>query len=75
MTVFFDLAAAVGTGVIPSALVFAWQYARHIGMRVYFNEKDGKVYVLSAPLLFASTRNFQELFTPKADPNDVIVDF
>jgi len=75
VTVLSDLAVAVVTGVILSALVFAWQHARHIGVRVYFNEKGGKVYELSGPLFFASTQNFQELFTPKADPDEVIVDF
>jgi SulP family sulfate permease len=33
------------------------------------------VYELSGTLFFASTANFQELFTPKDDPADVIVEF
>jgi SulP family sulfate permease len=75
VTVFFDLAIAVIVGVILSALVFAWQHAKQIMIREHMNEDGIKVYELNGPLFFASTRNFQDLFSPKDDPDEVIIDF
>jgi SulP family sulfate permease len=74
-TVLTDLAVAVILGVILSALVFAWEHAKHIDVRKYTNENGNTVYELSGPLFFASVHNFQELFTPQDDADDVIVDF
>ncbi len=75
VTVATDLAIAVVVGVIVSALVFAWQHAKHIQVKSYLNDMGGKVYELEGPLFFASVRNFQDLFDPKNDPDDVIVEF
>lgn len=75
ITVFTDLAIAVITGVIIFALVFAWQYAKHIQMRSYIDAKGWKVYELEGSLFFASPANFQELFTPRDDPDEVVVEF
>jgi len=75
VTVATDLAIAVVVGVIVSALVFAWQHAKHINVKSYINEMEGKVYELEGPLFFASVKNFQELFDPKNDPDDVVVEF
>lgn len=75
VTVATDLAIAVVVGVIVSALVFAWQHAKHIAVKSYHNEVGGKVYELEGPLFFASVKNFQDLFDPKNDPDDVIVEF
>ncbi|CAG0908797.1 unnamed protein product, partial [Cyprideis torosa] len=75
ITVFADLAIAVISGVILSALVFAWQHARHINVNIRTNRMGGKVYELNGPLFFASVQNFQDLFTPADDPDDVVVDF
>ena len=75
ITVFFDLAIAVIAGVILSALVFAWQHAKHIYATTRTNRMGGKVYELNGPLFFASVQNFQEIFDPKNDPDDVVVDF
>ena len=74
-TVLTDLAVAVILGVILSALVFAWEHAKQIEVRKYTNEKGNTVYELKGPLFFASAHNFQELFTPRDDADDVIVDF
>lgn len=74
-TVLTDLAVAVILGVILSALVFAWEHAKQIDVRKYTNEKGNTVYELSGPLFFASVHNFQELFSPRDDADDVIVDF
>ncbi len=75
ITVFADLAIAVITGVILSALVFAWQHAKQIHAEISENKMGGKVYSLNGPLFFASVQNFQEIFDPKNDPDDVVVDF
>ncbi|WP_309385841.1 SulP family inorganic anion transporter [Cerasicoccus frondis] len=75
-TVFMhDLATAVILGVIISALVFAWQHATHLGAEEYVNEKGSKTYQLHGPLFFASVASFKELFDPKNDPDDVVIDF
>ncbi len=75
VTVATDLAIAVVVGVIVSALVFAWQHAKHIQVKSYLNNMGGKVYELGGPLFFASVRNFQDMFDPKNDPDDVVVEF
>ncbi|OUR87690.1 sodium-independent anion transporter, partial [Methylophaga sp. 42_8_T64] len=75
ITVFTDLAIAVIVGIIISALVFAWQHAKHIYINSAVNEQGSMVHELNGPLFFGSVRNFAELFDPKLDPNDVILDF
>jgi SulP family sulfate permease len=75
ITVFTDLAIAVVTGVIIAALVFAWQHAKHIEVRIGRNPQGWKIYNLHGSLFFASTANFQSLFTPAEDSDEVIVDF
>lgn len=75
MTVIFDLAIAVISGVFASALVFAWQSAVRIRARKFVDEKGVKHYEIWGPLFFASTSHFQEKFDPINDPNEVIVDF
>ena len=75
VTVLTDLAIAVVIGVIVSALVFAWQHAKHITLKTSHDEHGWKVYELHGPLFFGSVRNFQELFTPNDDPDNVIIEF
>ena len=75
VTVATDLAIAVVVGVIVSALVFAWQHAKHINVKVMLNDMGGKIYEVEGPLFFASVKNFGDLFDPKNDPDDVIVEF
>jgi len=75
VTVFVDLAVAVIVGVILSALVFAWQHAKEIKITSSLSDDGIKVYELHGPLFFASVRNFQEMFTPRDDPDEVIIDF
>jgi SulP family sulfate permease len=75
ITVFTDLAIAVVTGVIISALAFAWQHAKHIEARIGRNQQGWKIYNLHGSLFFASTAHFQELFAPADDPDEVIIDF
>ncbi|MFI4855153.1 MAG: STAS domain-containing protein, partial [Phycisphaerales bacterium JB065] len=70
-----DLATAVIIGVILSALSFAWQHAKHIGVDVKLDEHGAKHYQLHGPLFFASAQAFKQLFDPKNDPDDVVIDF
>jgi SulP family sulfate permease len=73
--VMHDLATAVILGVIVSALAFAWQQARHIGADIKYNEFGSKIYQLHGPLFFASITGFRQLFDPRNDPDDVVIDF
>ncbi|MCL1080042.1 SulP family inorganic anion transporter [Parashewanella spongiae] len=75
VTVFTDLAFAVFVGVIVSALVFAWEHAKHINVQIEEDANGWKVYKLNGPLFFGSVSNFLELFDAKKDSADVIVDF
>ena len=75
VTVFTDLAVAVVVGVIVSALVFAWQSAHHVYVEVTERTDTKKVYTLHGQLFFASISQFKELFNPKTDPQDVVIDF
>lgn len=75
VTVFADLAMAVVVGVIVSALVFAWQHAKHISVATHMDEDGWKVYELDGPVFFGSVKNFKELFSPENDPDDVVIEF
>lgn len=73
-TIFTDLAIAVFTGVIVSALVFAWKHAKQI-TAVVKTEGEQQVYQLQGPLFFSSTQRFLELFDVHQGPNQVVADF
>ena len=75
VTVFTDLAIAVVVGVIVSALVFAWEHAKHINIKTYDDEQGSRVHELNGPLFFGSVKNFLELFDPEDDPDDVVIEF
>lgn len=75
VTVFTDLAIAVGVGVVASALVFAWEKSQHITTTTSLGENGTKIYHLNGPLFFASIPRFRDLFDPAADPDCVVVDF
>ena len=75
LTVIFDLAIAVISGVIVSALVFAWENARRIRARKRFKEDGTKIYEIWGPLFFGSISAFNEKFDVKNDPEKVEIDF
>jgi sulfate permease, SulP family len=75
VTVFTDLAFAVFVGVIVSALVFAWEHAKHINVEKSIDANGWKVYRLNGPLFFGSVANFLDVFDAANDPQDIIVDF
>jgi sulfate permease, SulP family len=74
ITVIANLAIAVIVGVIVSALVFAWEHAKQINVSTVEDTKS-KTYTLNGTLFFASINAFQNLFSPVADPQDVVIDF
>lgn len=75
LTVIFDLAIAVLSGVIVSALVFAWENATRIRARKKIDEYGIKHYEIYGPLFFGSTTLFQSKFDVQNDPDRVIIDF
>jgi SulP family sulfate permease len=75
VTVLTDLAIAVIVGIIISALAFAWEHAKSMEVRVTTEEHGWKVYDLHGSLFFASSQSFLNLFTPKDDPEEVVIDF
>lgn len=75
LTVIFDLAIAVISGVIVSALVFAWENAKRIRARKRFKVDGTKVYEIWGPLFFGSIAAFNEKFDVKNDPDVIEIDF
>ena len=75
VTVATDLAVAVVVGVIVSALVFAWDHAKHIRVEAREDHKGSTVYGVIGPLFFGSVTSFLEQFDPNSANEDVVVDF
>ncbi|MCP3907427.1 MAG: SulP family inorganic anion transporter [Oceanicoccus sp.] len=75
VTVATDLAVAVVVGVIVSALVFAWDHAKHIRIDAKEDHKGSTVYAVTGPLFFGSATSFLEHFDPSTDNDDVVIDF
>lgn len=73
--IFHNLAAAVITGVIISALAFAWENAKRIRARKVIDQNGIKHYEIFGPLFFGSTAAFQEKFDVINDPAEVVIDF
>lgn len=76
ITVFLhNLALAVIAGVILSALVFAWESAKHVRLNPQDREDGVRVYGLQGLLFFGSVREFTERLSPRDDPDEIIIDF
>ena len=75
ITVASDLAIAVVVGVIVSALVFAWEHAKHVTVTRSSNGAGSTVYEVNGPIFFGSVSNFLEQFQVENDNDDVIVEF
>jgi SulP family sulfate permease len=69
-----NLALAVVSGVIVSALGFAWKSAQHIHRADEIRKDGTKVYFLHGPLFFGSITDFNQGFNPAEDPDEVVVD-
>ncbi len=75
VTIFADLAVAVGLGIVASSLVFAWKKGNNILIE-YTEIKNGcKEYHVKGVLFFGSVANFNERFDPTNDPEQVIINF
>ncbi len=74
ITIFADLAVAVISGVIISALAFAWKHAK-IYARSSVEADGTKVYELDGPLFFGSIQSFYDVFDVQNDPPKVVIDF
>jgi sulfate permease, SulP family len=75
LTVLFDLAIAVISGVIVSAMVFTWENAKRIRARKRMKDDGTKVYEIWGPLFFGSITAFNDKFDVKNDPEKVEIDF
>jgi SulP family sulfate permease len=77
ITIFFDLAVAVISGVIISALVFAWNHAKVTSKTHREDTDDGeiKIYEFDGPLFFGSVVSFMSEFDIIHDPKSVVLDF
>ena len=73
--IFHNLAVAVITGVVISALAFAWESAKRIRARKFTDQNGIKHYEIYGPLFFGSASAFQEKFDVLNDPSEVIIDF
>jgi len=56
-------------------VVFAWNKSSHLVADISTNEFGSKIYQLHGVLFFGSSSRFRDLFTPQADPDDVVIDF
>jgi sulfate permease, SulP family len=74
ITIVADLAIAVISGVIISALVFAWKHAK-VFSRTHLEDDGTKVYNFEGPLFFGSVTSFNEQFDLEHDPKNVVLDF
>ena len=75
ITVWHDLAVAVISGVVLSALVFAWNSSKHVRLSLVEETPDTRIYRLEGLLYFGSVRDFAETFIPAGDPARVVLDF
>ena len=75
ITVWKDLAVAVISGIIVSALMFAWESAKRIRARKKTKEDGTKVYEIWGPLFFGSITDFNNKFDISNDPEKVEIDF
>ena len=75
MTIFLNITLAVVTGVILSALLFAWEHAKHMMITTHDDDHGRRIYEVEGTLFFASAHQFSELFNPRSDPENVVIDF
>ncbi len=74
ITIVADLAIAVISGVIISALVFAWNHAK-VTAKTHLEDDGTKVYDFDGPLFFGSVTSFNENFDIEHDPKNIVLDF
>lgn len=82
IAVFFNLAVAIGIGIVFSALVHAWDSGSHVDADIKFKKmmidgepKNVKYVHVKGAIFFSSTRKFVNMFSVSNDPEVVILDF
>lgn len=70
-----NLALAVVSWIIISALTFAWQKSQDIHVKKYTDKENITHYELDWPVFFGSVEKFKGLFDIKNDNEEVIIDF
>jgi SulP family sulfate permease len=77
VTVFTDLAIAVISGIIVSALVFSWKKSASIWVKDSVDAEGAIHHKLRGYVFFGSSKNFLEIFAEKikTDPEEVYIDF
>jgi SulP family sulfate permease len=65
----------VALALVPEAVAFAWKHAQVIHTATEIDTKGTKIYTLHGPLFFGSVKSFLDLFDPKNDPDDVVIEF
>jgi sulfate permease, SulP family len=70
ITVLFDLAIAVGSGVV----VFAWKKSQRIDADVR-RENGVTIYELNGSLFFGAVTSFKAIFDPPGDSDQVVIEF
>jgi len=75
ITVFVDLAIAVISGVIISALVFSWESAKRVRVNRKIKEDGTKVYDVWGTVFFGSIQSFNAKFDINNDPENIEIDF
>lgn len=76
VTVFLhNLALAVFTGVVLSALVFAWERSKHVHVTLLKDDAEERIYGLEGLLYFGSVREFSDKFQAKSDVPNIVIDF
>ncbi|MEY3783856.1 MAG: hypothetical protein RLZZ230_178 [Candidatus Parcubacteria bacterium] len=74
-TVVTDLATAVISGIVVSALVFSWKKSQAVSAQTFLDTNGAKHYELQGPLYFASVESFSRIFSVADDPEEVCIDF
>lgn len=82
IAVFYNLAIAIGVGIIFSALVHAWDSGHHVDadietktMLVNGEECQVKYVHVKGAVFFSSTRKFVNMFHVANDPPVIVLDF
>lgn len=78
ITLFVDLAVAVGTGVVLASVVFAWNAGDTFTADIIIKEDNEsgeslKIVTVQGQLFFASVESFKKFFDPENDPDTVEV--
>merc|ERR1719174_1311217 len=75
ITLIFDLAIAVGGGILLSCLIFSWDSGTKLTFHRDVNEDETKVtYSIGGPIFFGSIKTLLHLFPdPLSEPKDVTI--